>query len=70
MTKCQNNHLWLTLFQDEGSVCYSDYCDVFRCDGFVENMRKLIDVAGSSAHQQVGLRIIHVKLDIYQALLK
>ena len=58
------------LFQDEGSVCYSDYCDVFRCDGFVENMRKLIDVAGSSAHQQVRLKRIHVKLDIYQALLK
>ena len=33
-------------------MCYSDYCDIFRCDGFADNMRKLV-AASDAAEPRV-----------------
>ena len=29
--------------QSEDAVCYADYCDIFRCDGYVDNMQKIVE---------------------------
>ena len=31
----------LFVFQGDQAVCYSDYCDIFRCDGYIENLKAL-----------------------------